>query len=90
MPAATPRLFSKHCFNMKYCELYQHRTQAHFARVIFTILNLCHGNIHGNTKMVFFKFFWTKGHKIIEILVLLTAELSSSKIYKVGMLFAIL
>ena len=25
---------SKHCFNMKKCKLYQHLTQAHFARVM--------------------------------------------------------
>ncbi len=43
---------------------------------------------HGNT-IAFFLIFWTKGHNIVEILALLTTELSSSKIYKVGMLLCI-
>jgi hypothetical protein len=35
------------------------------------------------TRLLFFNF-WTKWYKIVEILALLAAELSSSKIYKVG------
>ncbi len=42
---------------------------------------------HGNTNTRL--FFLTKGHKIVEILALLTTKLSSSKMYKVGMLFSI-
>ncbi len=47
---------SKHCFNMKYCEYYQHRTQAHFACVTVTMA----------MRSTFF-IFWTKGHKTVEI-----------------------
>ena len=35
-------------------------------------------------------FFSAKGHKIVEILALLTTKLSSYKICKVGMLFCVL
>ena len=69
---------SKHCFNTKY-STYQHWTQAHIACVTVTMA----------TRSTFF-IFWTKSHKIVEILALLTTKLSSSKIYKVGMLFCIL
>ncbi len=48
---------------------------------------LRHGN-HDNTINIF--IVWTKRHKIVEILALLTTKLSSFKIYKVGMLFWIL
>ena len=34
-------------------------------------------------------FFCANGHKIVEILALLTTKLPSSKVYKVGMLFSI-
>ncbi len=34
MPAQPFAFISKHCFNIKYCGLYQHKTQAHFARVM--------------------------------------------------------
>ncbi len=44
-----------------------------------------------DTAIKVFLFFGQKGsHKIVEILALLTTKLSSSKIYKVGMLFCIL
>ncbi len=60
-------------------------------RIISTLnagsLCLRHVN-HGNTNTRLF-FFWTKGHKIVEILAILTTKLSSSKMYKVGMLFSI-
>ena len=41
---------SKHSFHMKYCGLYQHRTQAHFVN-------------HGNTINVFLTFFGQKSTK---------------------------
>ncbi len=85
MPAATPSPFFQ--------TLFQHEV----LRIIST-QNAGSFCLHHNHQSrwqydlfnVFLKIFWTKGHKIVEILALLTTELSNSKIYKVGMLFAIL
>ena len=61
-------------------------------RIISTLNagSLClHHVYHGNTINVFL-IFWTKQHKIVEILALLTIELSRCcKIFKVGRLFCI-
>ena len=73
-----PNIVSTQCFNMKYSELFQHWTQAHFACVMWTMATRIHDC-----------FFLTKGHKIVEVLALLTTKLSSSKMYKVRMLFSI-
>ncbi len=40
-------------------------------------------------RLTFF-IFWTKSHKIVEILAILTTKLSSFKMHKVGMLFCYL
>ena len=56
--------------------LYQQRTQAHFARVMLTMA----------TRSMFF-YFSEKRHKIVEMFALLTTELSSYKMCKVGMLY---
>ena len=37
MPAATPRLYFQTLFQHEVLRLYQHRTQAYFARVMFTM-----------------------------------------------------
>ena len=42
------------------------------------------------TRSMFFLFFRKKRHKIVEIFALLTTELSSYKMCKVGMLFCAL
>ncbi len=81
MPAATPRLYFQ--------TLFQHEV----FRTISALNagSLCLRQVTMATRIhdCFFLIFWTKGHKIVEILALLTAELSSSKMYKVGMLFSI-
>ncbi len=71
---------SKHCVSMKYFGLYQQSTQAHFARVMLTMA----------TRSMFFFYFSEKRHKIVEFFALLTTELSSYKMCKVGMLFCTL
>ncbi len=80
MPAATPRLYFQ--------TLFQHEV----FRVISTMNagSLCtrHDN-YGNTINVFF-YFSEKRHKIVEFFALLTTELSSYKMCKVGMLFCTL
>ena len=64
---------------MKYSKLFQHAGS----------LCLRHVN-HCNTIVVSILIFWTKRHKIVEILALLSTKLSSSEMYKVGtMLFSI-
>ena len=69
MPAATPRLYSK--------TLFQHE--------VFTIiLSLNAGSLSLRHVNHVFLIFLTKGHKTVEILALLTAELSSSELCKVG------
>ena len=37
MPATTPRLYFQTLSQHEVLRLYQHRTQAHFARVMFTM-----------------------------------------------------
>ncbi len=80
MPAATPRLY------------FQSLCQHEVLRAI-SMLNagsLCSRHVnYGNTINVFF-IFSQKRHKIVEIFALLTTELSSYKMCKVGMLFCIL
>ncbi len=79
MPAATPRFyFQASCHNMKYFGLYQHWTQAHFASVMLTM---------ATRSMLFLSL--RKRYKTVEILALLTTELSSYKMCKVGLLFCI-
>ncbi len=74
--AATPRLYLQ--------TLFQHE-------VLQTISTLNAGCNHGNTINVVFKnIFGQQSKKIVGILALLITELSSSKIYKVGMIFCIL
>ncbi len=80
MPAATPRFY------------FQPLCQHEVLRVISTLNagSLCSRHVnYGNTINVFL-FFRKKRHKIVEIFVLLTTELSSYKMCKVGMLFCIL
>ena len=79
--AVAPRLIAflfKRCFNMKYLHYINTKRR-------LTLLASCEPWQHVN---VFFNFL-VKGHKIGEILALLTTELSSYKICKVGMLFCI-
>ena len=77
MHAATPRLH------------FQTLCQHEVFPVISTMNagSLC--SRHGNTINVFF-IFRKKRHKIVEIFALLTTELSSYKMCKVGMLFCAL
>ena len=80
MPAATPRLY------------FQPLCQHEVFRVISTLNagSLCSRHVnYGNTINVFF-YFSEKRHKIVEIFALLTTELSSYKMCKVGMLFCTL
>ena len=80
MHAATPRLY------------FQTLCQREVIFRIISILNagsIFSRHVNHGIQSTFF-IFWTKGHKIVEILALLTTELSSFKIYKVGMLFCIL
>ncbi len=49
----SPLFPTMHCVNLKYFGLYQHRTQAHFARVMLTMA----------TQSMFFHFFGRKGIK---------------------------
>ena len=80
MPAATSRLYSQ--------TLCQHEV----FRAISTMNagSLCTRHVnYGNTINVFF-IFRKKRHKIVEFLALLTTELSSYKMCKVGMLFCTL
>ena len=80
MPAATPRLY------------FQTLCQHEVFRVISTMNagSLCTRHVnYGNTINVFFLFFG-KRHKIVEFFALLTTELSSYKMCKVGMLFCTL
>ncbi len=81
MPAATPRLYFQ--------TLFQHEVFPTISTLNACSLSLRHGTVANHTNTRFFKIFWTKGHTIVEILAFLTAELSSSKMYKVGMLFSI-
>ncbi len=80
MPAATPRLYFQTLFQHEILRLYQHRTQAHGEH---------DAHVHHGNAINVFLIFWTKRHTIVDILALLNTELSSSKIYKVGMLFSI-
>ena len=50
----------------------------------FCVMLTINGNM--NTRLIFFLIFGIIGHKIVEIL---TAELSSPKMYKVGMFFSL-
>ena len=80
MHAATPRLH------------FQTLCQHEVFRVISTMNagSLCPRHVnYGNTINVFF-IFRKKRHKIVEIFALLTTELSSYKMCKVGMLFCAL
>ncbi len=79
MHAATPRLHFQ--------TLCQHEV---FSISTMNAGSLCsrHG-YYGNTINVFL-YFRTKRHKIVEIFALLTTELSSFKMCKVGMLFCTL
>ena len=76
-------VISKHCFNT----MFQHEVFLNYFNTErrLTLLASCEPWQH-EYKIV---LFWTKGHKIVEILALLTTKLSSSKMYKVGMLFFI-
>ncbi len=82
---------------MKYFGLYQQGTQAHFARVMLLVPKNRDKGIgipilclyYGNTINDFF-YFSEKRHKIVEFFALLTTELSSYKMCKVGMLFCTL
>ena len=77
MPAAPPRLY------------FQPLCQYEVLRVISTLNagSLCSRHVnYGNTTNVFFFIFSQKRHKIVEIFALLTTELSSYKMCKVGML----
>ena len=74
--------FPNICFNT----MFQHEVFGIISTLNAGSLCLRHVN-HGNTNHDC--FFWTKGHKIVEILALLTTKLSSSTMYKVGMLFSI-
>ena len=80
MPAATPRLY------------FQTLCQHEVSRVISTMNagSLCTRHVnYGNTINVFV-YFSEKRNKIVEFFALLTTELSSYKMYKVGMLFCTL
>ena len=80
MHAATPRLY------------YQTLCQHEVFRAISTMNagSLCSRHVnYGNTINVFF-YFSEKRHKIAEIFALLTTELSSYKMCKVGMLYCTL
>ncbi len=80
MHAATPRLH------------FQTLCQHEVLRVISTMNagSLCSRHVnYGNTINVFF-IFRKKRHKIVEMFALLTTELSSYKMCKVGMLFCAL
>ncbi len=81
MPAATPRLY------------FQTMCQHEVFQVISTLNagSLCsrHVNYDGNTINVFF-YFSEKRHKIVDNFALLTTELSSYKMCKVGMVFCTL
>ena len=79
MPAATPRFY------------FQPLCQHEVLRVISTLNagSLCSRHVTMATRSVFF-IFSEKRHKIVEIFALLTTELSSYKMCKVGMLFCIL
>ena len=79
MHAATPRLY------------FQTLCQHEVFRVISTMNagSLCSRHVnYGNTINVF--FYFSERHKIVEIFALLTTELSSYKMCKVGMLFCTL
>ena len=79
MPAATPRLY------------FQTLCQHEVFRVISTMNagSLCTRHVnYGDTVNVF--LFFGKRYKIIEFFALLTTELSSYKMCKVGMLFCTL
>ncbi len=73
MPAATLAFISKHYFNT----MFQHEVFQINSTLNAGSLCLRHVN-HGNTNTRL--FFWTKGHKIVEILALLTTKLPCSKI----------
>ncbi len=79
MHAATPRLH------------FQTLCQHEVLRVISTMNagSLCRVMLTMATRSMFFLFFG-KRHKIVEIFALLTTELSSYKMCKVGMLFCAL
>ena len=79
MPTTTLRLYFQPLCQHEVFGLYQHCTQTHFARVMLTVATI---KING--------FFSKKRRKIVEIFALLTTEISSYKMCKVGMLFCIL
>ena len=80
MPAATPRLYFQ--------TLCQHEVFRFISRM--NAGSLCTRLVnYGNTINVFF-YFSEKRHKVVEFFVLLTTELSSYKMCKVGMLFCTL
>ncbi len=79
MPAATPRLY------------FQTLCQHEVFRVISTVNagSLCTRHVTMATRSMFF-YFSEKRHKIVEFFALLTTELASYKMCKVGMLFCTL
>ena len=79
MPAATPRLY------------FQTLCQHEVFRVISTVNagSLCTRHVTMATRLMFF-YFSEKRHKIVEFFALLTTELASYKMCKVGMLFCTL
>ena len=80
MPAATPRLYFQTLCQLKYFGLYINNERR---LTLLTMLTMA-------TRSMFFFYFSDKRRKIVEFFALLTTELSSYKMCKVGMLFCTL
>ena len=80
MHAVTPRLY------------FQTLSQHEVFRVISTVNagSLCTCHVTMAIRSMFFFYFSEKRHKIVEFFALLTTELASYKMCKVGMLFCTL